>query len=413
MNTDLLKPQLKSRNDRVSLNWTQLNAILTGVSAIDINSLSIRTREDARRFAAEYGFNVDDPIDYQHIQQVHREAVEFIEETFLDIDKHHLISPEVRNPENVLDLLVYCSNYLNKSNLVQMWACSVLKVMHGIFHIDHDLKLRYFDHIRGQIFDSLDKLFESSGADFYLTDGTLRLPLYFFTKKRNKGRRSILLKLLQKPTYVAADIYDHLGLRLIFETKVECLFALQILRRSHLINVTNIKPFRSRNNLVDLKYAKELFAAYRPMLERAQEYPSDVLKRLDAELSKGKHLGRRDTNPHSSSDFQTIQVTARKMVRVPNQAVRGMEQMAALLREKGLEVPPEMEYTMERERDTAFYFDYEIQILDKTSYLKTMHGPASHDAYKKRQIETAMKRVLSPALRKYLAKETQLAAAET
>ena len=404
-----IKPQLKARRERVSLNWTQLDAVLTGVSAIDVSSLAIRHRDDAVRFAREYGFDIDNPADYEHICQVHREAIAFIEAHFLEPHQYDEISASVRDPENVLDLLVYSSNYLNKSNVVQMWACAVLKVMHGIFHIDHDLKLRYFDQIREQIFEAIDRLIVQEGNKHYLCDDRIKLPILELHKKRNKGRRSILLKLLQKPTYVASDIYDHLGIRLIFETKMECLFALKVLRRSHLISVSNIKPFRSRNNLVDLGSTRKLFNHYKTLLERADKYPAKVLRRMDAELESGFKPTVRENNPHSDQGFQSIQVTARKMVRVPNPAWLKLCELIDRLQIGDRAVARELMHEAEVDKDLAFYFDYEIQVLDLESYNQSKRGPASHEAYKRRQIETAEKRVLSPALRKILAQEPALA----
>jgi len=404
-----IKPQLKASRDRVSLNWTQLDAVLTGVSAIDVSSLAIRHRDDAVRFAREYGFDIENPNDYAHIQQVHREAIVFIEEHFLEPHQQGEISPEVRDPDNVLDLLVYSSNYLNKSNVVQMWACAVLKVMHGIFHIDHDIKLRYFDQIRVQIFEAIDRLIIEEDGRHYLCDDRIMLPIQEFQKKRNKGRHSILLKLLQKPTYVASDIYDHLGIRLIFETKMECLFALKVLRRSHLISVSNIKPFRSRNNLLDLRNTRKLFNHYRTLLERADDYPTKVLRRMDAELGAGFEPSARENNPHSHHGFQSIQVTARKMVRVPNPAYLKLCELVDRLGVASQEQVRELMNDAEVDKDLAFYFDYEIQVLDRASHISAQRGPASHEAYKQRQIETARRRVLSPALRKILDEEPALA----
>jgi len=412
MKTTVIKPQLKSRHDRVSLNWTQLNAVITGVSAIDVDSLAIRNREEAIHFSREYGLDLDEATDQDRIRRVHREAITFVEEFFLEEDQHRLIPDEVRHPENVLDLLVFSSNYLNKANDVQMWACAVLKVMHSIFHIDGDFKLRYFDNIRNQIFESLDQIIFSSGSHHYLCDDKIKIPLFFYEKKRNKGRKSIILKLLQKPTYVASDIYDHLGIRMVFETKMECLFALKVLRRNHLISVTNIKPFRSRNNLLDLKSTKRLFNHYRALLDGARDYPLNVLKRMDRELDLDFVSRARENNPHSDELFQTIQVTARKMIRVPNQSYQSLQELIRHLREENIPLPAELVQRDELDRETAFYFDYEIQLLDKESYLRTMYGPASHKAYKTRQVETARKRVLSPALRKYILKETRIAHAK-
>lgn len=375
--------------------------MIAGVSAIDLPSLAIRTRRDARNFAREYGFDVDDPVARKEIIRVHREAVTFIETNFLTPAQQHLISEDVRNPDNVLDLLVFSSNYLNKSNLKQKWACAVLKVMHGIFHIDHDSKLMYFDEIRKQIFDSIDKVIVTENGRDYLTDGISRLPLFKFERKRNKGRTSVLLKLLQKPSYVASDIYDHLGIRLVFETKAECLFALKLLRRSHLLTVTNIKPFRSRNNLVDLKTSKKIFSRFKPLLSRADDYPTDVFKMIDEELEASYIKRSRDNNPHSSIDFRSIQVTARKMIRITNPLYQQLQDLIGYVQGK-INLPDHFLPGAESARDLSFYFDFELQLLDRTSYQASLHGPASHDAYKKRQVETAGKRVLGNVLLKHI-----------
>lgn len=392
------RPHLKQNQNRVTINWTQLNAIINGVSAIDQPSLAIRNRKEAERFAQEYGFDLSSPSDLRHIQEVHREAIDFIEEYFLTEEEAALISRKVRYPERVLDLLVYSSNYLTKSNMRQLWACAVLKVMHGIFHIDHDFKLRYFDLIRDQIFETLDQIIVKEGHRHFLVGiDNVRIPLYHFEKKRNKGRNSVLLKLLQKPKYVAADIYDHLGIRMVFETKAECLFALQQLRKQHLVTVTNIKPFRSRNSLVDLKEAKNIFKKYRPLLVASDDYPRSILRKMDKELDAKVRSNRE--NPHSSDTYQAIQVTARKMIHLPNPAKEKINELMDLLGDK---VPDHLLHDMDMEKELTIYFDYEIQLLDKSSWLATLNGPSSHRAYKSRQRQTARKRVLGNPLVKKL-----------
>lgn len=374
---------LKGTSRRVSLNWTQLDAVITGVSAIDLQSLAIRTRQDAYEFAREYGFDMELEDQRLQIEQIHKEAVDFIRQTFLNPKQRKLIPDEIVNPENVLDLLIYSSKYLNKVDARRMWACAVLKVMHGIIHIDHDIKLRYFEEIRSQIFDSLDRLITDQGEEHFLGDDEVRIPLYFYQKKRNKGRWSILLKLLQKPTYVASDIYDHLGIRMIFNTKIECLFALKILRRTHLISVTNIKPFRSRNTMIDLRIAKSVFNRYRPLLERSETYPQEILERIDRELFPPDEDRTNHDNPHSAHDYEAIQITVRKMIRLQG------------------------DHSLPRNQSVGFYFDYEIQLMDKAAWIKTMHGPASHQAYKKRQVSTAAARVLGPRLIQLLEEESR------
>ena len=97
-------PGVKTGRDRISLNWTQINAIISGVSAIDQGSLAIRNHQEAVRFAREYGFNIKDSHDVEHLVRVHREAVDFIDEFFLIPEQAPLVAEDVRHPEDVLDL---------------------------------------------------------------------------------------------------------------------------------------------------------------------------------------------------------------------------------------------------------------------------------------------------------------------
>ena len=51
----------------------------------------------------------------------------------------------------------------------------------------------------------------------------------------------------------------------------------------------------------------------------------------------------------------------------------------------------------------SFYFNYEIQLLDRLSYQAATSGPASHGAYKQRQLATARRRVLGAELENWIA----------
>ena len=54
------------------------------------------------------------------------------------------------------------------------------------------------------------------------------------------------------------------------------------------------------------------------------------------------------------------------------------------------------------EKAISFYFDFEIQLMDRISYENSLYGPASHYNYKLRQRATARKRVLGTELIKYI-----------
>jgi uncharacterized protein (TIGR04552 family) len=378
-----LHASLKSEG-KFSLNWTYLNAIASGVSAIDLGALALRNLHDARQFVREYGFDLDQPAAPALIRRAHREAVDFIRCTFLTTEQARLIPHEVTEPDDPLQLLVYASLRGNNVDLRRRWSCAVLKVMHGIFYIDNNLKLRHFHAIREQVFASLDEVIQQDGEHYFLTDGEVCLPLLHFDRKDNKGRYSILLKLLQKAAYLAADIFDHLGVRLIFNTRFECLLALRTLQRAHLLSVTNVDAQRTRNTLLDLDAAKQIFIKYRALLEHSDTYPAELLQKMDEELAANSQPQTRCDNPHSGEGFSSIQVTVRKMIHVQPDAA-----------------------TDEQEYDVGFFFEYEIQLMDKASHERSLTGPASHDAYKKRQIETARLRVFGRELSDWIASQAQ------
>ena len=259
--------------------------------------------------------------------------------------------------------------------------------MHGIFYIDNNLKLRHFHAIREQVFATLDEVIRHDGDRHFLTDGEVCLPMLHYERKDNKGRNSILLKLLQKAAYLAADIFDHLGVRLVFATRFECLLALRTLQRAHLLSVTNVDAERTRNTLLDLEAAKEIFNKYRAQLEHSDEYPIDLLHTMDAELAALAQPQTRCDNPHSGSGFNSIQVTVRKMIHVQPEAARADPEGGA---------DPAQEY------DVGFFFEYEIQLMDQASYARSLAGPASHDAYKRRQVDTARTRVFGRELLRWV-----------
>ena len=171
--------------------------------------------------------------------------------------------------------------------------------------------------------------------------------------------------------------------RQVFATRFECLLALRTLQRAHLLSVTNVDAERTRNTLLDLEAAKQIFNKYRAQIEHSDDYPFELLQTMDAELADLAQPQTRCDNPHSGSGFNSIQVTVRKMIHVqPDHPNSGAD--------------AELEY------DVGFFFEYEIQLMDQASYARSLAGPASHDAYKRRQIDTARTRVFGRDLLRWI-----------
>lgn len=363
----------------LTLNWHYLRAIARGDSAIDLRGMALRHHADALRFAREYGLDPDLPGHAAWMRRVHREAVAFLRQRLLDEQEADQLPPEVAEPDDILDLLVHASRFSQSRSGRRLWSCAVLKVMHALFYIDSNLKLRHFDTIREQVFSALEAVVRPSGEGHVLTDGEIVLPLHRYERKNAKDRQSILLKLLQKPSYVAEDIHDHLGVRLVLDTRIECLLALRVLQRAQLLSAINVESHRVRNTLLDLEAAHDLFASWRERLAGAQAYPHAMLGEMDAELGRRESQPGGGHNPHSAGGFRSVQVTVRKLIHLPEMA---MEEGAAGESRRGARSA------------ASFYFNYEIQLLDRQGYEATRAGPASHGAYKQRQIATARRRVL-------------------
>jgi uncharacterized protein (TIGR04562 family) len=362
----------------LTLNWHYLRAIARGESAIDLKGMALRHHNDAQRFAREYGLDPADPGHQVWMRRVHREAVAFLRERLLEAHEAMDLPDEVAEPQEVLDLLVFASRFSQSRSRRRLWSCAVLKVMHALFYIDSNLKLRHFERIREQVFAALDTVVVECADGFLLSDGEIALPLLRIDRKNAKDRQSILLKLLQKPAYVAEDVHDHLGVRLVLETRVECLLALRVLQRAQLLSAINVESHRVRNTLLDLDAAHDLFARWRDRLAAAPGYPHAMLQAMDAELAAREALPGAGHNPHSAGGFRSVQVTVRKLIHLPEAALDGAAAGT----------------TVRLDRSASFYFNYEIQLLDRASYEATHAGPASHGAYKQRQIATARRRVL-------------------
>ncbi|PIE89214.1 MAG: TIGR04552 family protein [Acidobacteria bacterium] len=365
------------------IDWHSMGPVLSGVSIIDLKKLSVKNKKQALDYALNYGLDVSNPIKEQLVQDIHIEAVQCIEDMFLPTGC--VIPPVVSAPRSPLDLLVYASGYdMGRNEDIQAWSCAILKVMHCFFQLEYDLKLKNINSIRKQIYADYESLISMRDEAIFLEDKKESLPLFFFKFKKKKSKQSIILKLLHKPHMAPSDIYDHLGIRFVLNTKIECLLAFDFFSRHSLITEANIKPFRSRNTLVDIEEAKKLFDKYKKRLKKSDEYPAEIYRKMDKKLPVMKLENVKNINPFSASDYRSIQITVRKMIELSDSIPTGMH---------GASLAPAQD---------TFYFDYEIQLIDKETWLKTRRGPTSHAAYKRRQVEVARRRVLGPVLLEHL-----------
>ena len=120
----------------VEMPWEVLGAMIQGKSSIDLTSMPVYSREEAREFIYNYGFDLDVPEDMAEMEAYLIEAVNFIEHRFLtrSVDWEGLGEPviqadkiplSVTSSRNVVDLLMMASQ---PDHPHRSWACALLKV---------------------------------------------------------------------------------------------------------------------------------------------------------------------------------------------------------------------------------------------------------------------------------------------
>ncbi len=368
--------------------------VLGGGSPIDLDSLAIHSREAARDFALNYGYDLGIAAQRAHVMRVYEDALDFLEGVVLDGTDLH-VPPGLGGLEDPLDLLVWASE--RPTTHRGRWACALLRVMHTLFHVDHNINLRSLPEIQRQVFSRYDRFLVREGGRLLLR-GAYDVPLVAVERKENKDRVSMLLKMLHKPENVAETIYDQIGIRFVAEDHLGVLMVIRFLLDHHVLMPTHIKPSRSRNLMIDLQ-ALEAWMQDLPPAFCIQELSPERRRELSARLAlKSPGEGQ---NPFSSRDYAAVQFTARTLIRLPSPATRALETLQERLQTMGdtevsdLARIPEL---IQETEEFTFFFAHEVQVMESSGFQSAQSGPASHAEYKQRQRDAARRRVLQGIL---------------
>ncbi|NDD91440.1 TIGR04552 family protein, partial [bacterium] len=298
---------------RYDFRWETFDIVVSGRSAIDASEgFQLRNLEDVHRFALSYGYDLENPIENAEVFGNFQEAVSFIRKNFLQPDNPDGLKLDI--PRKITELtdvrelfLMASFSYPSQGNdsqgqLLRNMACSVLKVMHTIAHIDKDLRTPYFAECQKQIFDRFYRVIHRDDEGRLFLGGTQdeaeeRIDLVAFETKPKKARDSILLKLLHKSENVAEDIFDQVGIRFVTKTPLDSLRVIKFLKDRMILMPPNIKPSRSRNTLVDMDSFRKGWEQLYLRWERREVSNSEVSQ----ELENLAHYPQSDPeNPHSS-----------------------------------------------------------------------------------------------------------------
>jgi uncharacterized protein (TIGR04562 family) len=104
-------------------------------------------------------------------------------------------------------------------------------------------------------------------------------------------------------------------------------------------------------------------------------------------------------NPNSLTGYRSIQFTCRHLIRLPRRSYQRFVYLRQKLQAAGAPgaIMHELEAMLANTREeVSFFFPFEIQLLDKESFLENQLGKGSHAEYKHKQLVKARERVLGP-----------------
>lgn len=376
---------IEEMRQRYFLDGETESVILGPSSAIDLPSLCTDTFEKAHDFVIGYGFDPNDEAQERELAKLRADALDLIEQQLLDDpdapDQRMEIPEAVLQERDVRKLMVMASTDRGQAG---RFACSVLRIMHTLTHVNNDLSVHFFPSIQKQILDRVLRYVHTDAAgDVYLGSDENGIRLYVLDIKTQKSYDSLVLKLLHKVENVGADIFDRIGFRFVTYSKIEALQALSFLKQSFVFAFPNVKTSRSRNTLIDLEAFHNALERMIGMVERGEIDERDVY-RLVAGFAESKEChpdiirqALSERNLYSSTEYSSIQFTCRQLIRVQGPPI----------------TLPGVHNPNPGLVDYKFFFPYEVQILDKESYTESRKGRASHAEYKRAQIRAVRERV--------------------
>ncbi|MGM9999631.1 MAG: TIGR04552 family protein [Candidatus Bruticola sp.] len=389
--------------------WEIIDFMLEGKSPIDLAALTAEDRAQAHKFLLNYGYDYNSKEAKDTVDEIFAEALRFIKAYFVHghsgCPTYFTIPSEIERLNDVRDLLIWASGPHNTER--QAWSCAILRVMHTIHHLDNTMRAEFFPEIKRQILDKFRQNVTEVNGQVYLGSNNDMLPLYGVYYKEEKSRDSLIMKLLHKPKNVAEKIHDRLGVKLVTYTKLDVLRVLYYLYTHNVIMFANLIPGRSRNTILDLEKCQRIFA---DLLESEKE--NDCIereKKLDQLVNQLNTISpqelaamaeeKKNYNPLSSSDYQSLQFTVQELVKLENPSFFKARRLRTQLEKYHL--GPDLEGLLQElegpvaEQEISVLFPLEVQIIDKDNYMQSIDGTASHDAYKQRQQDRACLRVLA------------------
>jgi uncharacterized protein (TIGR04562 family) len=245
--------------------------------------------------------------------------------------------------------------------------------MHVFVHAETDLFSSFSEEIQKQILTPIENSVRHEGKLFlrsFKKEGHPDIELLEFQTKPFKTSSSTVIKLLAKPDALAVKIFDKIGVRFVTKSIYDSFQVVRFLIDENLISFPQIIPDQSSNNMYPVKEFLEVAGKLEQKHKPDHRLSSDKIDRLllkKVQSNQAAFLGLfRKENPYSSEDFKYIKFICRQLVKIDNGA---------------------------GSKPFSFFFPFEVQIMNESSFQKIQSGQSAHSAYKSRQIAAAVKRL--------------------
>jgi len=337
---------LKSIEDWSLADLEAVRLILRGESIIDWHRLNFENEKTARGFIAANEFELEDASDRARIDRLKAEAIEYL--------RRHFDFPIPKPVENasVLELMLLASSKGHR----QLCACTILKCMHIIHHLEGRELLFMLPLSDQEVFHLVEeKIYRVVGG--MLAAG---MPITEFIGGR-KNKYSLYTKLLSKQENIAAQIYDKLRFRIVTRERSDIFPVLHYLTR-HLFPFNYVIPSESVNTIFHLRS----YCEAHPHLKVLAREPQVNFEEQDDFTPS--------PNTFSAANFRIIHFVVDLPVRVPKAVLDAAPATA-------------------RSLGPVIFVLAEFQIIDREAEASNELGEASHEQYKERQRQAVMRRL--------------------
>ena len=318
--------------------------LLRGDSVIDWHRLNIRASPEIEAFLRAQEFLMDEPEDRRRVEHIKEEAIHYLRRHF------EFPIPKPVEQATIEELVVLASGRGHR----QMCACTILKCMHIIHHLEGRELLFVLPLSDQEVFHAVEeKVYRVIGS--MLAHG---FPITEFVGGR-KNKDSLYTKLLSKQETVAAQIYDKLRFRIVTRSFDDLFPVLEYLTKK-LFPFNYVIPGQSINSMIQFKEFCSKNPHLKPMLPEMQGRPDDDFTPSD--------------NLFTADTYRVIHFVVDMPVRLPQRILERAPSSAWLL-------------------GPVIFVVCEFQVIDRETEARNELGEASHAKYKERQKRAVMRRL--------------------